>query len=289
MRDAKQNNAGRRAAAMFRQCAFLLLVAFPLIAQDETLMNRIRPLAGRHLACAAVYSSYESGRPRLVVAGIDKGNFSDEGELFLVCLPDAASGRGVVLDRMSLDAGAMELSFIRLIDPKDIAVELHLKHPPSGVTVRVIEGKLDQIADALAMPQSVVDLDGDGIPEIIAGFEGGAGECGIRGRPRILRWNGSEYANDGKRYAAMIEARVGEPVEELGFDARSITHDAAPPRPYVLRLFPQPGVDRVEVTVDDEPVAAGERVLLESDCHTMSARVSGRNAAVAFAFLEEQP
>jgi hypothetical protein len=86
----------------------------------------------------------------------------------------------------------------------------------------------------------------------------------------------------------MIEARVGEPVEELGFDARSITHEAAPPRPYVLRLFPQPGVDRVEVTVDDEPVAAGERVLLESDCHTMTAKPSGRHGAVVFAFLEQQ-
>jgi hypothetical protein len=111
----------------------------------------------------------------------------------------------------------------------------------------------------------------------------------VRGSPRILRWNGSEYANDGKSYAAIIEARAGEPIEELEFDARSITHDAAPPRPYVLRLFPQPGVDSVAVTVDDEPVAAGERVLLESDCHTMTARASGRNGAVAFAFLEEQP
>lgn len=269
-------------------CAFLFLAALPLFAQDETLMNRIRPLAGKHLACAAVYSSYKSGRPRLVVAGIDKGNFSDAGELLLIRLPDAASGRGVVLDRMSLEAGAMELSFIRLVDPKDIAVELHLKHPPSGITVRVIDGKLDQIAAALAMPQNVADLDGDGIPEIIIGFEQGAGECGVRGSPLILRWNGSEYANDGKRYAAMIEARAGEPVEELEFDARSITHEAAPPRPYVLRVFPQPGVKRVEVTVDDEPVAAGERVLLESDCHTMSARASGRKGAVFFAFLEEQ-
>ena len=110
----------------------------------------------------------------------------------------------------------------------------------------------------------------------------------MRGRPGILRWNGNEYARDGKRYAAMIEARVGEPVEELGFDARSLTHDAAPPRPYVLRLFPQPGVDGVEVTVDDEPVAAGERLLLESDCHTMTAKPSGRKGATVFAFLEEQ-
>jgi hypothetical protein len=86
----------------------------------------------------------------------------------------------------------------------------------------------------------------------------------------------------------MIEARVGEHVEELGFDASSITHDAVPPRPYVLRLFPQRGVDRVEVTVDDEPVAAGERVLLESDCHTMTAKPSGRKGAAVFAFLEEQ-
>ena len=280
--------AWRRPAPIFRQCAFLLLLAFPLIAQDVTLMNRIRPLAGKDLACAAVYSSYKSGRPRLVVAGIDNGNFSDDGELLLVRLPDAARGRGVVLDRMRLEAGAIELSFIRLVDPKDIAVQLHLKHPPSGVTVRVVEGKLEQIADALAMPQNVADLDGDGVPEIITGFVGGAGECGMRGSPHILRWNGNEYADDGKRYAAMIEARVGAPVEELEFDARSITHDAAAPRPYVLRLFPQRGVHRVEVTVDDERVAAGERVLLESDCHTMTAKPSGRNGAAVFAFLEEQ-
>lgn len=35
-------------------------------------MDRIRPLVGKHLACAAVYR-YESGRPRLVIAGIDEG------------------------------------------------------------------------------------------------------------------------------------------------------------------------------------------------------------------------
>lgn len=274
---------------MLRQCAFLFIIAFPLVAQDEMLMNRIRPLVGKHLACAAVYSSYQSGRPRLVVAGIDKGNFSDDGELLLVRLPDAATGGGVILDRMILDAGVMELSFIRLLDPKDIAVTLHRKHLPSGVTVRVLEGKLDQIADALAMPQNVVDLDGDGLREIITGFEPGAGTCGIRGHPRILRWNGSEYAYDGKSYAAMIEARAGAPVEEIEFDARSSTFDAAaPPRPYVLRLFKQPGVDRVEVTVDDEPVGAGARVLLENDCHTMTARASGRSGAVAFVFLEGQ-
>jgi hypothetical protein len=155
--------------------------------------------------------------------------------------------------------------------------------------VRVLDGKLDQIADALAMPQNVVDLDGDGVREIITGFEPGAGTCGIRGHPRILRWNGSEYVYDGKSYAAMIEARAGAPVEEIEFDARSITLDAAaPPRPYVLRLFKQPGVARVEVTVDDEPAGAGARVLLENDCHTMTARASGRNGAVAFVFLEEQ-
>jgi hypothetical protein len=253
------------------------------------IINRVRLFAGKHVACAAVYSSYDSGRPRLVVAGIDKGNFSDAGELLLVRLPDATSGRGVVLDRLILDAGAMELSFIPLLDPKDVAVELHLKHPPQGVTVRVVGSKLEQIADTLATPQNTVDLDRDGVPEIITGFESGAGACGIRGSPRILRWNGTEYAYDGKRYAAMIEARVGAPVAELGFDARSITINAAPPRPYVLRLFPQQGIDRVRVMVDDELVTAGERVLLENDCHTITAQASGRNGAVVFVFLEEQP
>jgi hypothetical protein len=110
----------------------------------------------------------------------------------------------------------------------------------------------------------------------------------MRGSPRILRWNGSEYVPNGKKYAAMIEARAGAPAEELGFDARTITHEPGPPRRYVLRLFPQRGVVRVRVTVDDEPVAAGERVLLETDCHTMTARASGRKGAVAFVFLEEQ-
>jgi hypothetical protein len=132
MRVSKQNNpCGRRAAAMFRRCIFLFLFAIPLVAQDEALMNRVRPLAGEHLACAAVFSSYGSGRPRLVVAGIDQGHFGDDGELLLVRFPDAARGRGVVLDRMTLDAGVMELSFVRLLDPKDIAVGLHRKHPPS--------------------------------------------------------------------------------------------------------------------------------------------------------------
>lgn len=181
----------------------------------------------------------------------------------------------------------MQVSFVRLVDARDIAVETP-PHPPQGVTVRVAGNKLKKIADVLATSRNVADLDGDGIPEIILDFDQGAGTCGMRGNPGILRWNGIEYVRDGKRYAAWAKVRAGAPVEDLGFDARFGTEQETPPRPYVLRLFKQPGIRHIDVTIDDEPVVAGKTVLLENDCHTMTVRASRREGAVAVVFVEQR-
>ena len=62
-----------------RRLALLLLIAFSLHAQTERdpLLSRI----GTRYACALVYSHYPTGRPRLVVAGVDPGSFEDRGEI----------------------------------------------------------------------------------------------------------------------------------------------------------------------------------------------------------------
>ncbi len=264
---------------------FLLLFAFPTLAQDDALLQRVRPIAGKFASCAAVYSRYASGRPRLVVAGTDLGHFDTAGELLLIRLPDAKGGRGKVVDRLETEAGVMELAFVHLVDPKDIAATLHIVHPPQGITVHVAGQQLIQIVDSL--PDQVVDLDGDGIPEIITGFPGGEGRCGARGNPIVLGWNGKAYDDEDKRYAAIAAAKAGQPAESAEFEA-PVLGDGKPHQ-YVVHVYRGRGVKEAHVRVDDEAVTPEMPFELESDCHTWTFELSGVAGAGGWALIEERP
>src|SRR5258708_15801873 len=130
-----------------------------------------------------VYSRYASGRPRLVVVATNV-NFG-KGETLLIRLPDADRGKGKVVDRDDLEAGGESVSFLRLVDPKDVVVEHSSKHSIEGKIYRVMGETLVEISNDYADATTTPDLDCDGIPDIVwrgygppssirSGLEGGA-------------------------------------------------------------------------------------------------------------------
>ena len=256
-----------------RRLALLLLIVFSLHAQTErdALFSRI----GTRYACALVYSHYPTGRPRLVVAGVDPGSFEDRGEIALIRLPDSRRGRGVVLDRLRTEAGVMEISFVRLIDARDVAAELRFKRF-GGITVRVCGEKLIEIAPAVARYDRVIDFDGDGIPELLD-FHNSGHRCNGDVGVSLLRWNGERYENDGKNYAAMSDSRD----DPLAFPT-PVMEDGAP-KVYFVHVY---GSKRTKVLIDDRLVVPDARFELENGCHTL--RVSAPAGQIGYAFVEER-
>jgi hypothetical protein len=261
-----------------------VVLAVQAAAENGSADARVRALAGQHVPQTLVYDRYAGGRPRLVIAAIDEGHFDVPGGLLLIRLPDAPGGSGRIVDRLQLEAGAMELSLIPVVDRKDISVLLHVKHGESGVLVRVDGGRrLIIIANLLVSEGNMADFDGDGIPELIGGYQSGAGTCdGPRGEPVIYRWNGTHYQQDGRSYAAMMHGVAGQPPQSDGFGPPSGPQNAT----YHLRLVQHYGTQSVKVFVDNEPVAAGQHFPLEDDCHTMTIDVRGERGAQAWAFIE---
>jgi hypothetical protein len=256
-----------------RRLALLLLIASSLQAQTEPdpLLSRI----GTRYSCALVYSQYTSGRPRLVVAGVDPGEFGDRGEIVLIRLPDSRRGRGVVLDRLETEAGVMEMSFVRLIDDREVAAGLRFERG-GGITIRVCGQNLFEIAPTAARSDHVIDFDGDNIPEILEFYSSGHrcnGDLGVS----LLRWNGEQYESDGKNYAAMLDSR-NVPLE---FPTPAMMDDA--PKMYFVHIY---GSKRTKVTIDDKVIVPGARFELEEGCHTL--RVSAPAGQVGYAFVEER-
>src|SRR5258708_32605447 len=54
--------------AVMRRLALLLWLALPALADHGALIERLRPQFGPRLQCAAAYSSYPDGRPRVAIA-----------------------------------------------------------------------------------------------------------------------------------------------------------------------------------------------------------------------------
>jgi hypothetical protein len=253
----------------------IAILAFLFAQSHEALLARLRPIAGRDLSCAAVYSKYASGRPKLVLAGLDEERSDKPGALLLVRFPDAKKGKGVIVDRMKLEVGVLELSFVRLLDARDVAVSMHYPHIPNGITVRVRGEKLQQIADSIANDFNVIDLDRDGVPEMIVGYQSGAGECGPRGNPIILRWDGESYESDEKSYVA-----ANFRANEVEFGTPRLYGDATPHH-YVVHVY---RVRNAVVKIDDEVIAPEKPFTLEDDCHTIAVATKG-----AWVFVEEVP
>jgi hypothetical protein len=259
----------------------LLALAPSLFAQTngDPLLSRI----GKRFTCALVYSHYASGRPRLVVAGVDTGDFDDRGELVLVRLPDSCRGRGVVVHRIATDAGIVELWFVHLIDRRDVVAALHVKHFNSGMTFRVRGTKLIEIADEMVYRASVIDFDEDGIPEFVSTWRYCAfpppGRCSMGDQDvSIYRWNGRRYGRDDKEYAVAVRSGDKEPVE---FPTPAIADGGK--KTYVVHTYRN---RRTRVFIDGKPVRPNRPFTLESGCHEIRASVPG--GLVGYAFVEER-
>jgi hypothetical protein len=198
---------------MRRIVMVVLAFASSLLAQtdqDPVLLARL----GNRFRCALVYSHYASGRPKLVIAGVDGPLFnpdSDEpnakrGELALIRLPDSRRGHGVVVDRIITDDGIVELWFVHLIDRRDVVASLHVTHLNSGMTFRIRGTKLIEISDEMVDQGNVVDFDEDGVPEFVSTGRYCAfpplGRCSMGDTDVSLhRWNGTRYVPDEQVYA----------------------------------------------------------------------------------------
>ncbi|MEO8036059.1 MAG: hypothetical protein ABI837_16610, partial [Acidobacteriota bacterium] len=179
----------------------------------------------------------------------------------------------------------MELNLVKVIDARDVAAGLRMKHP-NGITVRVLGEKLILIADQLAHSLNVIDLDGDGVPEILGGFAAAGAACfPSRFYPSILRWNGRKYRSDGKYYIERLDAEVGKR-ESVGFFASKFTVPGA--KRYVLHVYRGPCVKKAHVLVDDEDVPTNAPIELADGCHTLSVEASGAKGGRAFVFVEER-
>jgi hypothetical protein len=171
-----------------------LTLALAPAAHADDLTNRLKTLAASgDRIIATVFDEYPNGRPRRAVATF--GN-SVEGILRLILLPDSTRGKPRVLDREALDSGPGEVRLEKLIDAKDIVVTLSVRHGTRSIVDRVIADRLVRIADDFG---EAIDLDGDGVPEIITSSYAGRNRCGVSLFVFLARWNGKRYATDRRR------------------------------------------------------------------------------------------
>jgi len=213
-------------------------------------------------ALIAVYSHYPSGRPRLVVKATH-----DPDDLLLLRYADAPHAKPRVVAREELDSPPDDVSLEKVIDPKDVVVSFPARHGSYEIVDRIVGDRFVQISDAFG---DVVDLDGDGIPEIISQAYAGQNECGVYEFVSLLRWNGKRFVDDERRYVTALSKDYGDDNVRLSADKR-----------YAVRLF-GPG----RVMLDDKEIAPGKPFHTEEDCHTIA--LHGGTARTR-AFLEELP
>jgi len=211
---------------------------------------------------SAVYSRYPSGRPQLVV----KATRSPD-ELLLLRYADVRGARPRVISRDELDDHPVEVSLEKIIDAKDVVVEILVHHGTSRIVDRVAGDRLVRIADDYGEL-----LDFRGVPAIISGAYAGRNQCGVVTAAFISRWNGKRFVNDGHRYVAYLAPGAGAEDDEILLSAA---------KRYVLHLH-----GRGRVTLDDEPLEPGKPFRTEEDCHTIALRDAG---AKTRAWLEELP
>jgi hypothetical protein len=244
-----------------------LTLALAPAAHADDLTSRLKPLAGSgDRIIATVFDEYPNGRPRRVVA-----TFGDSvrGILRLILLPDSTRGKPRVLDREALDGGPGEVRLEKVIDAKDIVVTVSVRHGTRSIVDRVIADRLVRIADDFG---EAIDLDDDGVPEIITPSYAGRNRCGVSLLVFVARWNGKRYATDGRRYITVLSRGEGTDSDELLLSASN--H-------YVVRVF-GPG----RVTLDEHSVEPRKPFRTNEDCHTVALHGSGAHTR---ALLEERP
>jgi hypothetical protein len=250
-----------------RPLLLLLVIALATNAFGDDLTGRLEPLGDPdQRILAAVYDRYPSGQPRRVAATF--GNVG-EGKLLLVRFPDSDSGKPLVLDRQELESGPGEVRIETIIDPKDIVVELDARHGSSAIVDRVLDDRLVRIADSFG---EAIDLDGDGVPEIISGGYAGGNKCGASSSVWLARWNGKRFIGDERNYVTVLSPGAGAESDEVLLSAS---------KHYVVRRF-----GRGRVTLDDEAIEPGKPFKTEEDCHVIALHGAGPKTRV---FLEELP
>jgi hypothetical protein len=252
-----------------RQLLLVTAMALALApaAHADDLTRRLKPLAGSDdRILATVFDKYPSGRPRRVAA-----TFGDSvrGILLLILLPDSTHGKLRVLDREAIDGGPGEVRLEKMIDAKDIVVSVSVRHGTRSIVDRVIADRLVRIADDFG---EAIDLDGDGVPEILTPSYAGRNQCGVYLLVYLARWNGKRYVNNGRRYITVLSRGEGTDSDELLLSAS---------KHYVVRVF-GPG----RVTLDDDYVEPGKPFKTDEGCHTVALHGSGAHTR---ALLEERP
>lgn len=215
---------------------------------------------------AAVLDRYKSGHPRRVVAAI--GN-SGEGKLMLFRFPDSDAGEPRVLDEQTLDSGAGDVEVMRIIHPQDIVVSLFVRHGETAIVEHVVRDRLVKIADDFG---EAIDLDGDGVPEILSAGYLGQNDCGVETGAFLAHWNGKRFVNDGREYADVLGI--------YGTSTEDEVHLFSSKR-YAVRLF-GPG----RVLLDGKALQPGKPFRTEESCHTIELR---DGTAKTRALLEELP
>gem|GEM_PF-5517520 len=189
--------------------------------------------------------------------------------MLLIRFPDSSRGKPRILDRETLDGHPGDLRLERVIDAKDVVVSVPVRHGERSNVYRVIADHFVQISDEFGQ---AIDLDGDGVREIIALSYGGQDQCGVKSFVYVARWNGKEYVGDDRRYRTMLSPGEGTDADELLLSAS---------KHYVVRIF-GPG----RVTLDELDVVPGKPFRTEEDCHSIALH---HGSARTRAFLEEVP
>ena len=214
---------------------------------------------------AVVYSRYGSGRPRLVV----KATHNPDELLLLLRYADAPRARPRVIAREELDSRPNEVRLERVIDPKDVVVVFPTRHGEYAIVDRIVNNRFVRICDDYG---EAIDLDGDGVPEVISTGFGGQNECGVYLYVGLQRWDGKHYVADERHYVTVLSAGFGRHDDEVLLSES---------KRYVVLLF-----DRGRVRFDGKTVAAGKPFETEDGCHTIALQNAGPKTR---AFLEELP
>src|SRR5258708_11427021 len=282
--------------AVMRRLALLLWLALPALADNEALIERLRPQFGPRLQCAAAYSSYADGRPRLVIAGVVddvEDRPDEESDVLLLRLPDRAKGTAAVVDTYRLDTRPCGIWFTKLIDARDIVVVRYTRHPPHDLVLRITGGKLVEILDDFTCSEGLAcptpDLNGDGVPEVISsGYIGGSACGGAERYFQVSWWNGRRFVADDRRLIAGVSVSAGEKdAVDSQVSVRDPPLDATNVR-CIVRLYRNRGVRRVRISIDGKGVKPGHWLRILDGCHTMTLRAWGTKGAVAYAFLERE-